>query len=123
MKITADVVDTAVLSELGHRLGQARLGRNLAQADVAQNAGVSRLTVQRIESGQSITLISLIRILRALDLADGLDRLVPEPGPSPMARLDAAAPPRKRAPRRRRGPDGDRTAGWTWGDEKNRETP
>ena len=84
MDIEAIGSDRAVLEELGRRLREARLERNLSQAEVADDAGIGRVTLQRMEAGESPSLINFIRVLRALDLLEGLDRLVPEPGPSPI---------------------------------------
>ena len=51
MKITKQATDAAVLTELGGRLTRLRLERNLTQAQLAEQAGVSKRTVQRLESG------------------------------------------------------------------------
>ena len=48
MKITKQATDEAVLSELGGRLAQVRLERNLTQAQLAEQAGVSKRTVERL---------------------------------------------------------------------------
>ena len=60
---------------------------------------------------------SLIRVLRVLDLLESLDRLVPEPIPSPMERLKAAGRERRRAGRPQSGELDGPTAPWRWGDE------
>ena len=118
MRISAQKTDSAVLEELGARLRSARLERNLSQAALAEAAGIGRVTLQRIEEGTTgSSLPSLIRILRALDLSDGLDRLVPEPTPSPVEEVRRRAQERKRAGSPR-SPRGDSPPGqWRWGDE------
>ena len=50
-----------------------------------------------MEKGESVQLTSLIRILRALNLADNVDDLVPEPRLSPMAQLKLKGKERRRA--------------------------
>jgi transcriptional regulator with XRE-family HTH domain len=120
MKISAQSTDSAVLEELGSRLRDLRLQRNLSQAGLAAEAGIGRVTLQRIEEGgTNASLSSLIRILRALDLAEGLDQLVPEATPSPIAELQRrGSRPRERAGARRdTGRRAQAEGPWRWGDE------
>ena len=53
METYAQPSDDAALQALGRRLARHRLNRNLTQAEVAAEAGVSTLTVQRVEQGRS----------------------------------------------------------------------
>jgi transcriptional regulator with XRE-family HTH domain len=119
MKIERYLTDEAVLSELGSRLQRTRLERNLTQRELAEEAGVERKAVQRIEAGESVKLASFIRVLRALGLLDALDRLVPEPTPSPIELLKLHGRRRQRASgaRRTHAPAQDPSAPWRWGDE------
>ncbi|MCD7440217.1 helix-turn-helix domain-containing protein [Streptomyces lincolnensis] len=52
----------------GDRLRQAREHAHLSQEKLAEKAALGRSTVQRIESGEGIKYIHLIRIARALDV-------------------------------------------------------
>ena len=107
--------DTAILRELGERLGGYRLRLSLTQAQLAEQAGISKRTVERIEAGHSAQLSSLVRILRVLELLSGLEQLVPESGGSPMALLQRQGRERQRASGAR-----EKTAQpgrWSWGDE------
>lgn len=123
MKITAQLTDAAVLAELGSRLERVRLERNVTQEQLAAEAGVSRSTVVRAEAGEPVKTTALVRILRALALAELLDLLVPEPLPSPIELARRQGSPRRRAtsPTRHRPPaaegDGRTQGGWSWGDE------
>ncbi|MGD0980798.1 MAG: helix-turn-helix transcriptional regulator [Solirubrobacteraceae bacterium] len=115
MRINNQLSEAAILSELGGRLARLRLDRNLTQQELAAEAGVSKETLQRLERGHSVTMNGLLRLLRALDLLEALDALVPEPLPSPIEQLDRAGGQRRRAagahsPRRREQADG-----WSWG--------
>ena len=76
--------ERAVLEELGRRLQDARLNANLAQAEVARKAGVSRRALQNLERGRVCTLPLLIRVLRVLGKLQQLEALLPETGPSPI---------------------------------------
>ncbi len=120
MKITDLSTDAAVLAELGERLSRTRLERNLTQRELAAQAGVERKAIQRLESGESVTLLSLIRILRALGLLEVLGGLLPEPTPSPIELLSLQGRRRRRASgaRGRGSGRGERPATWRWGDER-----
>jgi len=79
-------------------------GAGMTQAQLAAKSGVGLTPLKRFEKTGAITLRNLIALLRAMDLLDGLDSLVPTPaGPSPLDLLaaDRAARPRQRAPRSR----------------------
>ncbi len=120
MRIDPQLTDDAVLAELGSRIARRRLERNLSQAEFGEQAGVARRTVQRLEAGEAVQLPSFIRVLRVLGMLDALDRLVPEPVPSPMERLKLAGRERRRARApRHRGPGAaaDEAEPWKWGDE------
>ena len=116
MKITKQSTDALVLAELGGRLAQTRLNRNLTQAQLATEAGVSLRTIQRLELGAVATqLAGFVRVCRALDLIERFDLLVPEPVPSPVAQLKLGRRRRQRASRLR--PPGAANAKWQWGNE------
>ncbi|MBS1159385.1 MAG: hypothetical protein H6R15_1804 [Proteobacteria bacterium] len=70
-------------------------GAALTQADLAQKCGIGLTPLKRFEKTGAITLRNLIAILRALDLLDGLQNLVPDadsPGP-----LDVLATAQKKS--------------------------
>jgi transcriptional regulator with XRE-family HTH domain len=116
MRITTQTPDDAVMQELGARLRGARLSRNLSQAQLAQDAGIGRVTLQRLEEGKvNASLPSLIRVLRALDMSEGLDQLLPAPRPTPLEELERRGRPRRRAGSSRK--QSPREGGWQWGDE------
>ncbi len=115
MRITNLLTDEALLVELGERLAQSRLNHNVTQAKLAEEAGVSKRTVERIEAGASTQLSNLVRVIRALDLLGNFELLVPEPTPSPLAQLKLQGKERLRAsatPARSAG-----SGGWEWGEE------
>ena len=117
MKITKQATDAAVLGELGERLAGVRLDRNLTQAQLAEQAGVSKRTVERLESGSVATqLSSLIRVCRVLDIVDRLDLIVPEPVPSPLEQLKLQGRKRQRASAGKNTKASSKK--WQWGDEE-----
>ena len=98
MKIDKTASEAALLSELGSRLAFIRLAQNLTQAQLAKQAGVSKRTVERMESGAVATQLSaFLRVCRVLGLQDRLELLLPEQAPSPVAQLKLRGRTRKRA--------------------------
>ncbi|HEX5674718.1 MAG TPA: helix-turn-helix transcriptional regulator [Azonexus sp.] len=97
MKISNQVVDEVILRELGERLARVRLERNLTQAGLAEQAGVSKRTVERMEAGGVTQLVNLVRVCRVLDLLERFEALIPEPVASPVAQLKQRGKERKRA--------------------------
>ena len=115
MKISTLLADDAILAEIGERIARRRLGLQFTQADVAEQAGVAKRTVERIEAGASAQMSSMIRILRALNLLPGLDRMIPEAGPRPMDLLKRKGKMRQRASSRRRSDRSEEP--WSWDDD------
>jgi transcriptional regulator with XRE-family HTH domain len=130
VKITKTTTDTVILRELGERLARTRLERNITQAELAVLAGVSKRTIERLETGATGTQLSgFIRVCNALDLAERFDLLVPAPLPSPIEQLRLRGRQRRRASRHApiKGAQPDPAANgmvaepgladWKWGDE------
>jgi transcriptional regulator with XRE-family HTH domain len=117
MNIKTQATDAAILGELGERLAGERLERNLTQAQLATRAGVSKSTVQRLESGSVATRLSgFIRVCRVLNLVERFELLIPEPVPSPVARLKAGGKKRQRASAANSVAPAVKK--WQWGDER-----
>lgn len=112
-----DLTDEAALRRLGERLTQRRLQRNLSQAELAEQAGISRRTLVRLEGGQSTQLANFVRVLRALDLLGDLDQVVPPTPPSPLELLRNEGRRRQRASGRRVAEDEVAEEPWSWDDE------
>jgi transcriptional regulator with XRE-family HTH domain len=118
MRIEAGHTDMVVLEELGRRLARTRLERNLTQAQLAAQAGIGRATLQRLEAGGASQLSTFVRTLRALGLLELLDRLVPEPAPSPIELLKLQGKGRRRARGRVSNRPATGSSPWRWGDER-----
>lgn len=80
--------DTEVVAELGRRVAEHRASFDMTQAEFADVSGVARSTVQRIERGESIQLVSFVKMLRALGRIDGIDALLTPESYSPIAELE-----------------------------------
>jgi transcriptional regulator with XRE-family HTH domain len=104
MRITSDWSDSAVLHEFGERLERRRIDAGLTQARLAEEAGISKRSVERIEAGQSIDFVMLLRVLRVLKLLEVLDQSVPDLPQSPLLLLRSRGRVRKRAVHSRRPP-------------------
>jgi transcriptional regulator with XRE-family HTH domain len=120
MRIDNQNSDTSVLEELGQRLAQARLARNLKQDELATAAGLSKRTIERLEAGGSVQLSNFIRALRALELLQNLEPLVPATG---LARLKPKQRARRRVspspkPAAQSGEPAAEPFRWSWGDKK-----
>ena len=100
-------------AELGFRLAKIRLTRNITQTELAKEAGVGVRTVRRLESGESTTLDSFLRIVTALELADDVLNSIPSQNIRPIERVDSRQAVRKRA-RSRKVRDSEEP--WIWGD-------
>jgi transcriptional regulator with XRE-family HTH domain len=96
MKITTELTDKVVLNEVGERLERRRIDAGLTQAELAEEAGISKRTVERIEAGHSTDFVMLLRLLRVLKLLEPLDQLVPDLPQSPLVLLKGRGRARKR---------------------------
>ncbi|MCA1766000.1 MAG: helix-turn-helix domain-containing protein [Desulfobulbaceae bacterium] len=115
MSISNLLTDEAVLVEVGHRIARKRIDRGITQAEMAEQAGVSKRTVERIEAGSSVQFTTIIRILRVLDLLPGLDLLFPESTARPMDLLKRKGKVRQRASGTKKMVPTDKK--WSWDDE------
>jgi transcriptional regulator with XRE-family HTH domain len=120
MRLGRELTDAAILHEFGARLTRRRIDANLTQAQLAEEAGISKRTVERIEAGHSTDFAMLIRILRALKFIDGLENVIPDLPQSPIALLKQRGRERKRAghPRSRGARTGANkpSSPWKWGE-------
>ena len=116
----------SVIAEIGARLAQRRIELDLTQAELAEQAGVGKRTVERLEAGGSTQLTNFVRILSKLDLLDEVIGAIPDAQPGPMELLRAKGKkPRQRVrhstktpspekPVVRENSDDEPASGWTW---------
>ncbi len=115
MEISDELTDEVVLQEMGGRLAGVRVERNLTQAALAEQAGVSKRTIERLESGQVATQLSgFLRVCRALGLLERFEALLPASSPGPMAQLKQRGRKRQRASGKKVAAAGGKP--WTWGE-------
>ncbi|MEM7315494.1 MAG: helix-turn-helix transcriptional regulator [Planctomycetota bacterium] len=109
--LNAEQIET----QLSKRLESIRLDRNITQAELAREAGVSTRTIRRMEKGEGTSLVTFIRVLKALGLDDRLDAMLPPQDIQPLQRVNKAMKVRERASGKRKKKDDN--APWQWGDE------
>lgn len=117
MKINTSTADAAVLGEIGKRLAQYRLNINWTQQKLAREAGIALPTIKRLEAGESVQALSLLRVMRALGLLPNLEVAIPEVPESPIQKVKRMGKRRKRAsstPESKPAQSGN----WTWGDDE-----
>lgn len=78
------LTDTDIVSEIGKRMRLLRIGSNQTQQQLAYRTGLSRSTIRDIESGKPVNLMSLLPVLRELDLLDSLETCFPDYVTSPV---------------------------------------
>ncbi|MBU3071208.1 helix-turn-helix transcriptional regulator [Aestuariicella sp. G3-2] len=90
------MTDEAIAAEIGARIEQMRLEKNLTQQQVADAVGLSRVSYGKLVRGQG-KFTNVIAVLRALDALELVEHFVPEVGFSPMELLRLKGRQRQRA--------------------------
>jgi len=106
------MADGAILEDLGRRLARHRIAQNYTQEELAIEAGISKRTLERLEAGQSSQLLTVIRVLRALNMVNLLDAAIPDVATRPVDLLRLGKD-RQRASAKKEKPNKE----WSWGDE------
>ena len=78
------LTDLEMLSEFGARIRLARIERNLTQQMLADRSGLNRSTIRDLENGRSVNLLSLMQLLRSMELLEKLNLLLPGSSQSPV---------------------------------------
>jgi putative transcriptional regulator len=96
--------DQAIIRELGVFVKETRLKLNYTQNDLAEKAGVHRVTISEFEHGlRSVSLITFIELLRALGVIEALEVFKVRTTISPLqiAKLEAKKRQRASSPRKK----------------------
>ena len=67
------MTDSNIIQSIGRFVKQKRLQNNQTQSQLAKSTGLNPYTISQIENGESVTLSTLIQLLRALDVLYVLD--------------------------------------------------
>lgn len=103
------LTDTEIALRLAQAIRAWRMapaGAGMTQAALARKSGIGLTPFKRFEKTGATTLGNLIALLRALDLLDGLENIIPDataPGPLQLLEEDRKKIQRKRAPRTDKG--------------------
>jgi transcriptional regulator with XRE-family HTH domain len=89
--------DQALIAKIGEFVKHHRLQQNRTQEEVSEAAGISRSTLSLLERGETVTLITLMQILRVLDLLFIMDGFHVEEVISPIALAKLEKEKRQRA--------------------------
>ncbi len=79
------LTDKMILEKIGENIKRMRLEHNISQKGLAGSAGVAISSIAALERGDSVSLKTLIPLLRALDSLHLLSDFLKEPEISPIA--------------------------------------
>ena len=89
--------DKALAGHIGHFVKEKRMELNKTQDALAHAAGISRSTLSLLEKGETVTLATLLQVLRVLDQLHVLDVFSVRPSISPIQLARMEMKKRKRA--------------------------
>lgn len=89
--------DKALSEHIGRFIKEKRMELNKTQEALAHDAGISRSTLSLLEKGETVTLSTLLQILRVLDQLHILDVFSVQPTISPIQLAKIELEKRKRA--------------------------
>lgn len=75
----------AILRQIGFKLKELRIEKNMKQAELADASGVSVFTISSVENGKTTSLLTFVQLLRALEQLDYLNSFFQEETISPIA--------------------------------------
>jgi transcriptional regulator with XRE-family HTH domain len=107
------LTNEAIIQEISTFVKQTRLNQNRSQQELAELAGVDRTTLGQFEKGtRSITISTLIQLLRALNRLDVLSSFETLPTISPLKLAELEERKRKRASKNPTGNDSPLKTDW-----------
>ncbi len=117
MSHETDLFNSAQMEQhLCKRLESIRLMKNISQTKLAEEAGVSRRTISRMENGKGVSLDTFIRVMQALGLTSQLSALIPSAEIRPIDRVNRKGPRKNASSPRKKKAQISETK-WQWGDQ------
>ncbi len=89
--------DKALTEQIGVYVKHHRIEQNKTQEELATAAGISRSTLSLLEHGETVTLTTLIRVLRILDRLNVMNAFEVRENISPLALARLQKEKRQRA--------------------------
>lgn len=89
--------DDAIVNMIGSFVKHHRLAQNITQQELATRAGINRTTLSDLETGKRFQIVTLIQILRILNLLYVFDAFKIEEQISPMLLAEMELKKRKKA--------------------------
>jgi len=80
------MTNSAIAQEIGRRIEQLRLEKNITQQELADEIGLSRVSYRKLTKGAA-KFENIIAALRVLGRMDSIEQFVPETTFSPMTQL------------------------------------
>ena len=100
-KFNQSLSDDALLIRMGNYIKHQRLAQNKTQAQLAIDAGINRSTLSEFEQGKRSNTITLVQLLRALNLLHILQIFEIEDQISPMLLAEMQHHYKRRASKKR----------------------
>lgn len=79
------LTNDAIMRQIGTKLKELRIGKNMKQTELSDASGVSVFTISSVENGKATSLLTIVQLLRALGHLDYLDVFFQEDTISPIA--------------------------------------
>ena len=89
--------DKAIMQYIGRFIRHHRMEQNITQDELSAAAGISRSTLSLLERGETVTLSTLIQVLRILDQLQILSAFEVRESISPLAMAKLQREKRQRA--------------------------
>ena len=70
------LTDKAILVQVGLKLKEIRIEKNISQGELAKASGLSAFSISQMENGHNTSILSLVMVLRALNKLEILDEIL-----------------------------------------------
>lgn len=100
LNVWASMSDKALAESIGAFVRHHRMSQNKTQDELSADAGISRSTLSLLERGETVTVTTLIQVLRVLDQLAVLNAFEVKETISPLALAKLQKEKRRRAGRK-----------------------